>query len=320
MKPSQRLTALFMPAPRVRRILWFVGWGAGMTMLCFLVALALWPPRLEESGGSLLEFFLLVISMFALPGVTLLLIVAVLFEKRNPPRALLWGLACALIVGAGGLLAALMFVSRDLAWDTAAVFLLVIVGPIVLVISLPGIYFWARAVPEVRAAIHADAAERTIGMIDARGEVSLAELGALAGLPTAEMDDLVDTLLRTGRLQGVLDSAAKKVYSTRFIATKQRLILELVRQSGRVHLRDLERILQAPRPLLSDWIYQLVQRGQFEGAINWKEGWLYAAHARSIGADSRCPQCGGKLSPGSGRRIECLHCGSEIFWDETAQG
>ncbi len=112
---------------------------------------------------------------------------------------------------------------------------------------------------------------------------------------------------------GLMDAPRQVVYSAAALAEKQRRLLGVVHARGQIHLDALAAELRAPRGLLKDWIYQLVQRGQFSGYINWEEGLLYSADAQALRDQGRCPRCGGELGLAGKGVILCSHCGSEIL-------
>lgn len=315
MNRGQRLRHLLMPRPGSRVL---VGMGTFLAvMVCgcfFLLALV---PLPDGSAASMTEAEMLVFIFcwVELPVLALFVVLAALVENRNPPRALLWSSATALF-SLAGLIMTLMILT-DVESDPfvfSTIILTTLVGPVVLLFSLPMVYFSARAIPEVRAALLDDLSQRACELIRARGEMTFAQLALALGISLDEVDNLLDELLRSGKLSGTMYSRWQRVYTTVALAEKQRFLLEWVRSQGRVYLPDLPAMLKTPRELAHDWLYQLVQRGQFSGYINWKQGWLYSVAAQKIGADSQCPQCGGSLSVGPALTVRCLHCGSEMLF------
>lgn len=103
------------------------------------------------------------------------------------------------------------------------------------------------------------------------------------------------------------------------LSEKQRQLIEWVNVRGRIRLDELARLLAVSVETTAEWIYQLVQRGQFNGYVNWGQRLVYASTAQKIGSESLCPQCGGQLSPAPGNCIVCLHCGTEA-WVTTQPG
>jgi hypothetical protein len=151
-----------------------------------------------------------------------------------------------------------------------------------------------------------------LGLAQARGKLSLAELAADAGLAPADLLRLLDELLSAGRLAGTINQRHQLLFTSAYLDAQQRLMLDLVRSSGRLRLERLAAMLAVPADVLYDWLYQAIQRGQFTGSINWKEGRIYSVTAAKIGSRSQCPNCGGQLAPGGGETVLCVQCGSEV--------
>jgi DNA-binding Lrp family transcriptional regulator len=311
---AQRLRTLFRFS-RAPKILFGVGSTlAGTVCCCMLTLVVISPPDPVQNGMSSLEMLLFVLGLIAIPAFSLFLILAALLEKRIPPRALLWSAVTLLLALAGVILMGVLVPSaNERMFVTAVILLTTGVAPIVLVFSIPAVYFVARTIPDVRAVLEDDLTKRACELIGARGEMSFAELAQAVDLPLTEVDNLLDALLRSHQIRGTMYTRWQRVYTAASLAEKQRFLLEQVRAQGRVRLAELSRTLNAPPELTRDWLYQLVQRGQFTGYINWDHGWLYSAVAKHIGADSQCPNCGGQLSAGPANTIRCLYCGSEML-------
>jgi DNA-binding MarR family transcriptional regulator len=311
MNARQRLGQVFAPSPWAKKMVWLAFVLPGSLTACWgLVLLLMWLDDAPHNGNNLQVFFS-TLEIILLPAATLLLLLAALLEKRHPARALLWMGVVILLLADGALLSIMMAFELDAA--TIAVFLLTGVLPLALFFSLPGVYAAFRAVAEVRAVLIESLHERAAAYISARRALRLDELARLLNLPVSEADNLVDELLRAGRVNGTLDAARGWVYTAEYLAEQQRLLLEWVELRGRIHLDELAHLLKAPPATVTDWLYQLVQRGQFNGYVNWPHGMIYAVAAGKIGTNSQCPQCGGQLSAGAAGTIRCLHCGSEIF-------
>ena len=309
---SRRLRALFRLSPRPARILMGGGLLAVLIVVGFMCLLLFGG---EGPGDSLvggLTIFLAGLAMVLSPPVLFFLLLAALWEKRAPPRALLWA-AMAIYAGAAGMLLLLLAAVDTKNLGSSLVVLLSGVCPLFLLLSAPAVYFAAQSAPDVRAVLQEDLGERTLALIQGRGCISLEDLAAEVGAPPAEVALLVDDFLNSGRLSAVLYPHHRLIATSAYLDDRQRLLLELVRAQGRVRLEVLARALATAPDILNDWIYQVIQRGQFNGAINWKEGWLYSSTARQIGADSRCPHCGGQLVPTGPGLAGCLHCGSDLF-------
>jgi hypothetical protein len=259
------------------------------------------------------EALSLVTSFFLLPLMAALTALAALREPRRPPKAVLWLLAAVLFLLAGGVMAALMLRDPGLEADVPAVFLLMMIAPVVVVITLPGIYRMLQVIPEIRAILSEETNARVLQLIEARGAIRFADLAAAAGVSPDTIDEVLDELLQSGKLAGSMDAGQGWIYTADWLAEKQRVLLEWVELRGHVHLDVLARLLSVSPGMATDWVYQLVQRGQFDGYANWGQGIIYAAAAEKIGAASQCPSCGGQLTPGGAGSIVCQHCGTEAI-------
>jgi len=260
------------------------------------------------------QSFLLATGFFVLPVIAILLGIAALREPHHPPRSILWLAATKLFFVGGALITLVMYQDPEMEKTTSIVFLLMMIVPVALLFSMPAVYSLAKTVPEIRATLSTAIHERALAYISTRGVISLVELSTLLDIPQDEVDNLLDGLLRSGVLAGTLDVTRGVVFSAAYLAEKQRQLLEWVNLRGNIRIDELARLLGTSAPTVTDWIYQLVQRGQFNGYVNWGTGLIYAVTGRKIGANSQCPECGGTLAPGGGQRIVCLHCGTEM-WD-----
>jgi hypothetical protein len=293
------------------------GWVLALALLCLcaFVAINLSEPYRIEGGmqqAALIAIFGL--GAVVLPLAAILLAAAALREPRLAPRALLW-LAVTGVLGSAGLVVAadLQIGPEPLPLDTTLVFLFVFVAPVMIIASLPGLYFGLRALPELRAILKESRVDRALGVISAHGEIRFTDLAQEIAILVEDVDDLVEELLRSGRLVGTMDARRGYIITAAALAQKQQALLDAVQARGKVRLEMLMRLLDATHEQVRDWIYQLVQRGQFRGYINWQEGILYSSYAKHIGENSQCPQCGGKLSPAGASTIRCEHCGTVIL-------
>ena len=283
--------------------------GSATLVIGLLAALIL---TSDEGGALAWRDFSVFYGAFCFPVVVVLLVVAALWEKRPLPRAGLW-LAAGACIAVGSFIVTLGMAARPRATLFDSFFPYVFFClPLAIVFALPGVYFIAKGLPQVRAALSAEYAERALQMIEARGEVALSDLAAEVGLPLSACDDLVERLLREGRFAGVFEAASARVYTAATIAAKQQRLLGAVTTLGQISIDELVRELNAPRPLLRRWIYDLVGRGEFTGYMNWDEGLLYSADASKLAHD-RCPRCGGEITLAGKGVAQCAHCGSEIF-------
>lgn len=259
--------------------------------------------------------FAFVFGIIVLPVAALLMLGAVVREKRPLPRAVLWvGVALALLVSGLTLMVGITLASDvETPLVTGAATFLFCYGPPAIVLFGLALFFAAKGWPEMRAAIAAERERRAIAMIEARGEVTLAELAAELGLPVDKCDEVVDAALQAERLFGWHDAKHGRVYSTATLRARQSQLAAVVVARGQIHLDELGRELRAPRDLVRQWVYELVKRREFTGYINWDDGILYSAEARRLTETGKCPQCNGELSLAGKGVIRCAYCGSEIF-------
>ena len=312
MTRRQRLLHLFALSPVPRKLLLFVVLIPVALLGCLILLLV----STGSSGKSTLtdtEGLSLVTSFFILPLMAALTALAALREPRRPPKAALWLLAAVLFLLAGGIMAVVMLNDPELETAVPALFILMMIAPVALLITLPGIYRIAQVVPEIRAILQDETNERVLHLIAARGALRFADLAAATGISPDEVDDVLDDLLRSGRLAGSMDAGQGWIYTAGWLAEKQRQLLEWVELRGQLRLDDLARLLEVSPQMTTDWVYQLVQRGQFHGYANWTQGVIYAAAAHKIGSESVCPSCGGQLTPGGSGHIICQHCGTEAM-------
>lgn len=94
---------------------------------------------------------------------------------------------------------------------------------------------------------------------------------------------------------------------------KQKKILNMVLAQGKVSLSDVAVELNTPIDKVEDMVRDLVGKGLFSGAINWKDGILYSKQASQLKADHKCPNCGGQLELAGKDVVECPFCGSTVF-------
>jgi DNA-binding Lrp family transcriptional regulator len=317
MTRGQRLRVLFTLSRPART--WFIAalvlpllLGAAFALL-ILLAPASAAETLASAETSFAGLTLIVTGVFLLPPAALITLVAAFREPRHPPRAFLFLFSALLVLLAGLSLSAYASIDGQAGSAAASTLTVNAAMPLALLVSLPGIYSAARALPELRAVLEEDTSKRVLRILLARGSVSFAGLSKAVGISPAEVGERVDQLLVSGQLAGSMDGEQKWVYTAAYLAEKQLELLRWVSERGRVRLDDLARLLKVSAEITTEWIYQLAQREQFDGYINWKQGMIYAATAGRIGLASQCPQCGGQLSPAPGDSIVCLYCGTEAW-------
>ena len=272
---------------------------------------------LEESR-EYAEWIYLMIAFILLPLMAITVGSVGLREPRYPPKALLSLLSTVLILIAGTMLAISMM--EDFSSDIVVVafFFLAIICPITLIFSLPAVHAVLRTIPEIRAILIDEKEDRLLEYIIARQTVSFSDISTTLKIPLSEVDDTVDRLLASGKLSGSMDVDQQHIYTAAYLSEKQRQLLELTEVRGRVTMKDLGKYLDVSVNQVYEWIYQLVQRNQFSGYVHWENQMVYAGFARNMGDKTKCPQCGGTLSPSPGGRIVCLHCGTES-WSQQAE-
>ena len=94
---------------------------------------------------------------------------------------------------------------------------------------------------------------------------------------------------------------------------KEKKLLNMVLTQGKVTLGEVAVELNATRSQVENYVRDLVGKGLFSGAINWKDGILYSKQASDMKADQKCPNCGGQVELVGKGAIECPWCGSEVF-------
>lgn len=283
----------------------------GLGLVCGTLYAASASSTLAEGLGQ----FAFVFGILVMPVAALVILGAVVGEKRPLPRALLWvGVALALLVSGLTLMIGISLTSDvETPVVTGVATFLFCYGPPAIVLFGLALFFAAKGWPEMRAAIAAEQERRATEMIEARGEVSLAELAAELGLRVDECDDMIEAALKTERLLGWHDAKRGQVYSAAALRARQSQLAAVVLARGQIRLDELERELRAPRDLVRQWVYEVVKRGEFTGYINWEEGILYSAEARRLTEAGKCPHCNGELSLAGKGVIRCAYCGSEIF-------
>ncbi len=94
---------------------------------------------------------------------------------------------------------------------------------------------------------------------------------------------------------------------------KEKTILNMVLAQGKVTLSEVALELNTPREKVEDYVRDLVGKGLFSGAIDWKGGVLYSKQASAMKADQKCPNCGGQVELAGKGVIKCPYCGAEVF-------
>jgi DNA-directed RNA polymerase subunit RPC12/RpoP len=269
---------------------------------------------------------LAILGAGVLPVCALVAVVGAIREKGSAARALLWLLAWASIGGSGGLISLGIARDPDVGLESAALCYTCTCAPASLVFFIPAGRMLLKAWPELKRALAAERERAAIELVEQRGEIGLGELGAALDLDAARTLSLVQASVQTGRLAAEIDTAQSKVYATAHLHRQQERLLGIVGAHGRISLDELGRELGVPRETLKAWIYELVRRGRFAGALNWSAGMLYSAEAQQLNgpvmlaqagiqalAYARCPHCGGELALAGVGVVSCQYCGAEVF-------
>jgi len=93
---------------------------------------------------------------------------------------------------------------------------------------------------------------------------------------------------------------------------REKEILTMIEAQGKLKILDICLNLHLDRPAVEGLIRDLIGKGLFTGSINWQEGLLVSAEAKSI-AQGKCPHCGGELQIAGKGLVRCSFCGSEVY-------
>jgi hypothetical protein len=93
---------------------------------------------------------------------------------------------------------------------------------------------------------------------------------------------------------------------------REKEILTMIEAQGKAKIPEICLNLHLDRPAVEALIRDLVGKGLFTGSINWQEGLLVSAEAKSIG-QGKCPHCGGELQIAGKGFVRCPFCGSEVY-------
>jgi len=142
------------------------------------------------------------------------------------------------------------------------------------------------------------------GVMAERLSVSAALLGALLGLP------VVLVLIGVGGYVAIRGQREAVEFAE---VEKEKQVLNRVLTQGQVRISDLALDMRVTREQIETWVRDLVGKGLFSGAVNWKDGILYSREASQLKADHKCPNCGGELELVGKGIVACPYCGSDVF-------
>ncbi len=301
------LRRYLLPSPGAMALVWA---ALGVLILGTICTLTMFVSEPPEQPLVLAGF---IASILVLPLCALLLIIGAFVDRRAGPRAGLLVLALVALGLAGAALAVAMALDPQGGAFLGLTSSVLLCAPVLLILSAVALFFLARAWPELRGVLHQERMRQAVELLSARGEASYAEISQELHMNVDEVDNLLDEILHSGGLEGALDPAGRRAYTSSALESKRRQLPGAIQSHGQITLADLSRQLGAPQSLIKEWIDELVGRGQFSGYINWQEGLLYSAEAEKLRALDGCPHCGGKLSLAGKGVIVCNYCGTEIF-------
>lgn len=94
---------------------------------------------------------------------------------------------------------------------------------------------------------------------------------------------------------------------------REKQVLNRVLTQGQVRISDIALEMNVTREQVETWVRDLVGKGLFSGAINWRDGILYSREASQLKADRKCPNCGGQVELAGKGVVVCPYCGAEVF-------
>ncbi len=94
---------------------------------------------------------------------------------------------------------------------------------------------------------------------------------------------------------------------------REKQVLNRVLIQGQARISDIALDMNVTREQVEAWVRDLVGKGLFSGAVNWREGVLYSREASQLKADRKCPNCGGQVELAGKGVVVCPYCGSEVF-------
>ena len=301
----KRLRSFFIPSPGPLVLVW-----AALAAFVLLGLTTLVIARSTPDLGNGLA----TMSAVAFPAAALLLGIAALVERRPGGRFLLWACSFGVLVLAAPVMLLGVRTGQVMEFNNALTLLCCPCGPVYLVMMMALLFMGQRARTPFRRALHAARMQRLVGMVQARGEVTLSEMCTELSLNSeADASKLVRELIDDGELMAVLDEEHQRVYSAAALNEKQRRLQAVVETQGKARLADLAGELQVTQRTVRGWVRDLVERGRLHGFADWTGGWVYCREAGHLAGQDRCPHCGGQQDMAGKGVIQCAHCGVEVF-------
>lgn len=258
-----------------------------------------------------------VVGIFCIGPMVFLPLLALL--KRQPPAGRVFMLSmAALAVGFTGLVSAIGIAQLPREDGASGLgFFFFIPVPFALILLIPTGFFLSQAVKRARHALRENWLRRTAVFLQEKGETTFSELAWELKIAPSAVDNLVDELRQRDKAGLTMYVPYQRIYTRRALLQHYQELSTLVTARGQLYLDDLALEMDAPQPLITQWIYNLVQGNRFSGYINWDTGIIYAAHAAQIREAGQCPNCQGKLGL-DGARVRCTFCNTEILLGEAS--
>jgi hypothetical protein len=258
-----------------------------------------------------LDNFSTIMGIFVFPGIALLLEIGAWIEKQPPARFAL-GLGAALSIGFAG-----AFVSTSMALAAEPVD----PGLSSICCTLPAMFLLAA--PAVVALIKLPAALGSARQAEWGKEIDdyirrhdgCANIDKMAGelhIPEGDTGRILTAMVDAKKVLGILELKYNRFYTFSALVEKRNKLLGMIKAHGEMAIDQLAGELDAPLELVKEWIYYLVDNGQFSGYINWQDGILYSLEGGQM-VGGTCPKCGGELKLAGKGITRCDFCGTEIF-------